>query len=73
VIKTMRVVQTPLTAATLTVVNAEGKFVVTELARIPVDRLYEELTRAAVVERRRQQLVYPRLTPTLVANVVSEG
>lgn len=69
----MHVVKTELDFPTMETVNIDGKFTFVEMANVPVDVLYEQLTRSAVLERRRRQILYPRVTTPLAKGTVNGG
>ena len=69
----MHVVKTELDFPTMETVCADGKYTFVEMSNVPVDLLFEQLMRSAVLERRRRQILYPRVTTSLAKSTVNGG
>ena len=69
----MMVVKTVLSYPEVRMSNVEGPYTIAELTAVPVDMLFAHLAYSAVSERRRQQILYPRVTSKLLVKTVTEG
>jgi len=68
-----RVVKTERDYPTLKTNNPDGKFVYVEMDYVPLDFLFEQLARSAVMERRRTQVLYPRLDMDAIDRTIRGG
>lgn len=68
-----RVVKTELDFPTLKTKNPDGQFVYKEMRNVPLDFLYEQLLRSVIMERRRRQILYPRLDLRAVTGTIEGG
>jgi len=68
-----RVIKTILNFPTFNTKNADGLFTYVEMDKVPLDFLYEQLVRSTVMERRRKQILYPRLDLDAIVGTIEGG
>ncbi len=69
----MMIVKTVLDYPEVRMSNVEGPYTISEFTAVPVDIMFAHLTYSAVSERRRQQILYPRVDSNMLQKTLLGG